>query len=528
MPAPQTGSAVFTPSGRRVDVVYKVVDADSLVPSHTADLTPNPRFPRELQPRDRNRVASEVQVNRIGSELQPERLGSSISAMDGAPIVSADGVVESGNARVLGIMRAYDAGGSRAKAYRDFLDTQGFDTTGMRRPVLVRQRTTALPDAERVAFTREANMSSGLSLSASERAALDAEAMPSSLLDLLDGDVTAARNRPFVRGFLHTVARPGEEGAFVTAGGALSQEGTRRIRAALLHAAYEDSPLVASLVESGDDGLRAFGGALTDAAADVAKLRRDILAGDVDPVADIGRAAVEAANLVKTARQRNVRLADLVAQQDAFGRASNEATSLLRIAYGDDLSSRVSRAHLAEALRDYSVEARKQTTGARLFGEPMSAAQLLEGVRGRNGGSRGQAGSFAARAPVARSGDGETGVGAVGPGATTLEPEGAGAGGRSAAILGPEDSAEGQALDAEAVARLRAANAFNRDFKSTYDRGPVGSLLASAGQNQYRILSSSVPQRIFSAGERGGQTVEAYRRAVGDGDRARLTNFLRF
>jgi hypothetical protein len=101
-------------------------------------MTPNPAFPQEPQPRDRGRAASETQVSRIAGQLQPERLGASSSVGEGAPIIGADGVVESGNGRVLGIRRAYAQGGDSAQKYRAYLESQGFDTGGMKEPVLVR------------------------------------------------------------------------------------------------------------------------------------------------------------------------------------------------------------------------------------------------------------------------------------------------------------------------------------------------------------------------------------------------------
>ena len=73
--APHVGSDVFTPSGQRVGVQYEVANAPDLIASHNADLTPNPAFPSELQPRARDRAASEVQIAKIASKLQPGTVG---------------------------------------------------------------------------------------------------------------------------------------------------------------------------------------------------------------------------------------------------------------------------------------------------------------------------------------------------------------------------------------------------------------------------------------------------------------------
>ena len=74
-PAPGVGSAVFTPSGRRVDVRYGVREAGDVTASQMPDGRPNPAYPQELQPRDRTRVASQQQINEIANKLFLKRLG---------------------------------------------------------------------------------------------------------------------------------------------------------------------------------------------------------------------------------------------------------------------------------------------------------------------------------------------------------------------------------------------------------------------------------------------------------------------
>jgi hypothetical protein len=112
---------IFTAAGRAVDVDHQVVEAGSLTASHFDDLRRNPAYPRELQPRERARAASEAQVAEIAGKLEPERLGGGTDAATGAPIVGADNVIESGNGLVLALRRAYAAKSSRAEAYRAWL-----------------------------------------------------------------------------------------------------------------------------------------------------------------------------------------------------------------------------------------------------------------------------------------------------------------------------------------------------------------------------------------------------------------------
>lgn len=385
--APTTGASAFTPSGREVGVEYRVVDARSLNTSHNPDLTVNPRYPQDLQPRDRTRAGSEQQVASIASNLEPRRLGASTSTADGAPIVGPDGLVESGNGRVLGIRRAYAQNGPQAAAYRRHLEEQGFKTGGMDEPVLVRVRTTPMDSAERIRFAQESNGSAGLQLSAAEQAATDASRMGDAIGAFRGGDVTAPENRDFVRAFVGRVADQNDAGGLATADGKLSMQGEARLRNALLHTAYGDSGLVRALAETGDENARVIGRTLGDVAGDVAKLRSDVAAGRVAPEADIGPALLEAARFVQNARQKNLPLPAAVAQQDAFAQLSPEATAVLQTLYGPELKGRLNRARAVDALRSAVADAGQQTGGANnMFGEaPLTARQILEARAARAG-----------------------------------------------------------------------------------------------------------------------------------------------
>ncbi len=376
--APATGHSILTPSGQRVGIEYRLVDAGGLKTSHTADFTPNPSYPAELQPRDRSRAAAERQVQEIASDLKPEWLGASPSAREGAPVVGPDAVVESGNGRVMGIRRAYAEGGESGKRYRDWLNGQGYDTAGMKEPVLVRARTSDLSAPERVAFTQEANASAGLSMGAAEKAASDAQRLPAGALDLYQGgDIADVGNREFVRAFVKSIPK-GEEGALVTKAGDLSIEGEQRLRSALLHRAYGDSQLVSSLAEVGDDTIKAFGRVLQDVAPEVAKLKQSIAGGYVAEGADLSKPLLEAAQLVQAARQRGLKLPEAVAQQDAFSRISPETDAVLRLVYGENLTGRVNRDKAAFAMHSAIGDAGQQVNEAGLFGQgPLSAADIL-------------------------------------------------------------------------------------------------------------------------------------------------------
>ena len=506
---PRTGATVYLPSGRQIGVRYGVVDADTLRTSHNDDLQPNPNYPAELQPRQRERAASAAQVQRIAGNLQPERLGASASAMEGAPIVGPDGVVESGNARVLGIRRALAADGPQAQAYRDFLTRQGFDTAGIRNPALVRQRTSELSPAERVRFTQEANAEQGLTLSAAERARIDAARLDDATMAAWrGGDVTAAANAPFVRAFVRNVIEPGQEGSFVTSGGQLSLEGAQRTRNALLQKAYGDPALLSAMAETGDETIKSFGGALVDAAGSMARLAQEVAAGRVGADLAIGKDLAEAAKVIAQARRGGVPIAEAVAQRDAFGGGvSSRAEELLRLAFGDSLRGRVSRSRLADIFEGYSRIAMEQSTQVRLLGENLTREQALAQAEAQSA-KTGRATPQGAVAPANGAGIGEGG------GRGGAETRGPGAGSPGAQAPGAGEATAGQAartgriaadqgvlprepltpnLTAEQVDRYAAMRRAHLERVQTYQEGPIGDVLRP-GARKGELVDGSKPR----------------------------------
>jgi hypothetical protein len=308
-----------TPAGTDVPVRYAVVELDSLIPSQTDDGNPNPSFTGE-QPRDRTRAASQAQVAEIAGRLDPRRLDRNPSTADGAPLVGPDGMVDSGNGRVLALRRAYGGSFPSSRRYRQHLAEQGYPVEGMRRPVLVRINDAAPELRARIAA--ESNARSTLAMSATEQAMADARAMRGVLHFYRGGEVGAAGNRKFVRHFVDQAVGAADRGSVVDSQGQLSGPGIRRIQAAMLAAAYGDANIVETLVESADNDIRAIGGALVDAAPVWAQMRQEAEAGQIDPaVADVTKDLLEAVRLVQRARAEGQHVADLAAQMDKIGRA---------------------------------------------------------------------------------------------------------------------------------------------------------------------------------------------------------------
>ena len=102
----------YTDNNDPIEVKYAISEAANLVTSHDTGLKVNPDYPEELQPRQRERAASELQVNRIANRLNPRGCGESHD-LDGAPVVGPDGVVETGNGRTIAIKKYTSRGPTR-------------------------------------------------------------------------------------------------------------------------------------------------------------------------------------------------------------------------------------------------------------------------------------------------------------------------------------------------------------------------------------------------------------------------------
>jgi hypothetical protein len=391
--------SVAVSGGGSVSVVPKVVDAGAIKTS--AD----PGYDPALQPRNRARAASDAQINDISRNLNPERLGLSSEADRGAPIVGPDGMVESGNGRVLAVRKAYEEGGPAADRYRAWLQSQGADTAGMKSPVLVRERATPMSAAERKAFTVAANQSSTLSLSAPERALADAGTLTPDTLSLIRNptDLGAVDNRDFVRAFMQGVPAS-ERGALMTASGDLSSEGLTRIRNAVLGKAYGDTPILSRIAESTSDDVKSISNALTAAAPEWARLRAGVASGAVPAELDATPHLLDAVQRTARIRGKGVGLAESHAQADAFSAQSPESKAFQRLFYDADGQRAAPSSRIAEGLRHYAQEASKAdaSPGLGLGLSPVTASHVLNGAAARIGAPAQLAKSvMEATAPVA-------------------------------------------------------------------------------------------------------------------------------
>jgi hypothetical protein len=439
---------VRTAAGTEVPVRYRVVEASEL---RTSD---HPEYPAELQPRDRTRGASATQIASIAANLAPESLGPSSDADRGAPIVGPDGVVESGNGRVMAIRRAYAEHPEKAAAYRDYVSRVTNDSlSGFKEPVLVAERALEMTPEQRQAFTREANVSATAAMSDTERAGSDAAAMDESVLgNLQPGDLTSSANAAFRKAFIGKVAEA-ERGAFVDKDGNLSQAGVRRMQAAILHKAYggskEATGTLSRIIESTDDNARSISGAMIDVAPQFARLRQSIADGKVGGGYDLSRQMIEAIEAVSQLRESGGSVKEWLQQTDMFGARDKGVEELVKAFYNPQLNRAAGRDRIADILRLFADEAmRSGQSAGDIFGDsPATAAEILRS--GKEQAYRDERG--AGEQGNLLGGPGSAAAGAAAGGEQAGRPGAAAAGGRAENV--PEGPAEPRVAPAPAPAR---------------------------------------------------------------------------
>lgn len=293
-------SVVYTNDQVPVRVHYDLVNVNDLVTSNMDNFEQNPAFPEELQPRDRTRQANQDQVNQIAKNLNPARLGESADVQNGAPIIGADNVVESGNGRTMAIRQAMNNGTEAAAKYTEWLrqnaEKFGIDPNSVTdNSVLVRVRDT---DLDRTAFVRAANESTTATYSASEQAARDAALLTNEMMELFspaeNGRLDNADNHSFVLAFMENVIPDSERGTYQQEDGTISQQGMKRMQDAVFQRAYGNTMLTQMFSEETNPGSKNVLNALLQAAPRVVQMQEAVKQGavyDVNLPAEIADAA---------------------------------------------------------------------------------------------------------------------------------------------------------------------------------------------------------------------------------------------
>ena len=341
---------VRTIRGTEADVQYRVVEAEDLIVSTLENGTPNPEYPQDLQPRQRNREGSRQQVNNMANNLVPELLGENPLASDGAPIIGSDLVVESGNGRVMAIKQAYKRG--KAKAYRTWLkkNAEKFGINPkriakMKNPVLVRER---ISEVDRVKFTSEANESSTAQMSASENAFNDAKKMTNAMLAEYDIEKPLAANTSFMQSFLELISG-NERGNLLQSDGRISRSGFERVQNALTAKAYNDTSIINRLSEIFDDDIKSVSSALIQAAPKIAILQNS----GIRPEHAISSDIMQASNILVNLRQSGQSVGEYLGTLSMFDDVTPEAQKLLKFFDENKRSSK----RIAQGLINYAESA---------------------------------------------------------------------------------------------------------------------------------------------------------------------------
>jgi hypothetical protein len=378
---------LIRPTGERMTVRPMVVELADVVASHDLEGRPNPAYPvKELQPRDRSAMASRLFVREKAAQLEPELLGDAPTAGTGSPVIGPDGIVESGNGRVLLLQQAYAEHPDRIAAYQQFLRDRGYALEGFKQPVLIRMREGELTMAERGRFALEANISPTAGLSPRERAFADAKFLDDVMLSRhAGGDVTLTRNQAFARAFADQAVAPEERPNFMTADNTLSAEGARRIEAALVARAYGADDVISGLYEATDSTSKSILGGLADAAPTVTRLKLAIEAGTVPPEADPTPALLEGFRQVEAARRAGFRIGEVIYQADLErGAVPEDVIAATRLYFRNaEMTQAAGRDTIAERIESAANRAMNQVNAlGDLFGDapPTGTASLQSAV----------------------------------------------------------------------------------------------------------------------------------------------------
>ena len=366
--------------GGRVPVNYEIVELNDMVTSHDDAGAVNANYPQELQPRDRSRSASDMQIVNIVNNFAPERVARAEIATEGAPIVTKEGFVAVGNGRAMAIRQVYN-NEPAAQRYKDYLTAKGFDLTGFSRPVLVRRLTMDMNSEQLKALVDDANTSGTMQYSDSENALRDAAKMSGNLIDLLDidADIDSAANKRFLNGFFAEVVPTAERNAYLDKDDKITRKGVERVENALVAKLLPDARFLSVLVENPDNNIRKVTKSLAKAAPAIIGFENDIAAGRVNADYSIAADVAGAVEVLKRAKDKGVSATDFIKMTDMFESPISSSTQAMVQLFentsgaADFLNKMLNYIHNASDQGDLE-------QGSMFATEPMTKLQLLEMV----------------------------------------------------------------------------------------------------------------------------------------------------
>ena len=137
------GSVKFAEGVPNMPFTYKLVEAETLQPSHSQGVRNQMHFIPEAQPKRRNDEGSVAAEIGFANNPRFNELGENTNAYSGAPVVNERNEVVQGNNRSAGLKIGYDRGNKKYKNdLADNAEKFGFtreQVEGMKNPVLVRE-----------------------------------------------------------------------------------------------------------------------------------------------------------------------------------------------------------------------------------------------------------------------------------------------------------------------------------------------------------------------------------------------------
>jgi hypothetical protein len=476
--------------GQRVPFRYAVVDATKVNPSNFADGRQNPDFnsttPGTIKALNNGRTAGVRAAHEMGTAGEYVAGMKADEAMHGIP---AEVIARTPN------------------------------------PMLVR----VYSDAANTANMAARSQGQGLGMSPAELARQDAPLMDSSVLGVYEpGEITSAANRDFVRAFIGKLQAAGQDVAgMMTGDGQLSQDGRKRIQAALMQAAYGDSDIVEEMFDSTDTDIKAIGEALKAVAGQWANMRDSAKVGAINPQTDITQNLIQAIGLIRKARRDGTMLYDLVNQPDLMTGETPDATTVgvLRMFYsGQYMTRAVGKDKLTKSLSAYVTAAMATSADPGMFGDVVTAGEILATInpitegqsdaeaqpeegRGQPAGSGDPGvGAGEARTAVGRQRAGESGSGATADRGS--EP------GQDAAPEAQQQVGQGdpRAEEGDGAAAARAGAADGQAVKAAKPKAEPDALPADQVQQLERDFRTFPTQILNNLLERG-EAVKLYKAA---------------
>lgn len=336
-----TVTVLGTDPTRKYEMRYEIRELDDLILSNNDSGSINPDFPKDLQPRDRTRVASQRQIDTIAANLQPDAMLGEFRAIDrGTPIIGDDNAVESGNGRSMALRRARDQHPEQFKKYQDELkktaQDKGIDPATLdqfNNPVLVRARKT---EVDRVEFAKEANTASILGASDTERARSDASRITSeglqnlAMKDTIDDTIRSAANRDFVRSFVGNTPEV-ERAAMMDRDGKLTKTGENRVKAAMFNRVYDSPEMSDRIFESTDNDIKNITNGIMNSLGDVSRSEELIRTGQRDKGLSIAGDVAKTVQVFASLKDRKLSVDDFLAQGALFGRELNPTQEKLLV-----------------------------------------------------------------------------------------------------------------------------------------------------------------------------------------------------